>query len=168
MSEGLADRISSVSAIILCVLVLTKLEIKNKSHSYDTGRNPSNYHHGNEGTDVNLRVWPSFIVKASTGVRGTIALHAASVTTIESFLNACVTVVSLVIDLKLINPNFKPRFFCQSLIFWELVATSVWSSYEWTQVFIITPSTFLLVHKSVISGLIFWSKRPRIFRVIMS
>jgi hypothetical protein len=168
MSEGLADRISSVSAIILCVLVLTKLEIKNKSHSYDTGRNPSNYHHGNEGTDVNLRVWPSFIVKASTGVRGTIALHAASVTTIQSFLHACVTVVSLVIDLKLINPNFKPRFFCQSLIFWELVATSVWSSYEWTQVFIITPSSFLLGHEIVICDLIFWSKRPRIFRVIMS
>jgi hypothetical protein len=60
-------------------------------------------------------------------VRGAIALHAACVRTIKSFLHACVTVVSLVIDKQLIDPNLEPRFLRQSLINWELVASSVWS-----------------------------------------
>jgi len=146
---------------------LTKFKVKNKSHCYDAGRNSSNYHHGDKCSDVNLRVWPSLIVKTSPGVRGAIALHAASVTTIQSFLHACVTVVSLVIDHELIDPNFKPRFFCQSLIYRKLVATSVWPGNEWTQVFIITPSSFLLGHESVIFILIFGRKWFWILWVIM-
>lgn len=82
MSQSLTDSETPIHAVLFVIMFLTKLEIENYAHGHNTSWNSRHNHTRDEGTDINFRVWPSPIVKASTGMRGAVTLHATCLATI--------------------------------------------------------------------------------------